>query len=215
MAKIWTLSEAFNALKAHDKASIMDFGGRFPLSTHALEQAREAEVLLSGLPDHMTMRKLEAALKEGVKPIPEADEDDEAMTQEEAKEAREKEEAKKAEKKEPPKKEASRKAAKKPEPEPEDEEPEEEEEKPDYSGMTAPELFKLCKKRGIKAEPKKKGDYYIKLLEEDDAKAEEEPEDDSWDDEEEEEKEAKKAPAKKASKGKKTEEEDDEDDWDI
>lgn len=205
MAKVWTLAEAFNALKEHDKASIMDFGNRFPLSTHALEQAREAEILLNALPDHITMRKLEAALKEGVKPAPETDE--EAMTPEEAKEAKEKGKAAKEEKKEAPKKEAPKKPAKKAEPE-----PEEEEDAPGYSGMTAPELFKLCKQRGIKAEPKKKGDYYIKLLEEDDAKAEEaEAEDDSWDDDDEEEEAPKKG---RASKAKKTEE-DDEDDWDI
>lgn len=104
---------------------------------------------------------------------------------------------------------------------------EEEDEAVDYSTMKAPELYKLCKQRKIKAEQKKPAKYYIALLEKADAEAalaEDEAEDDEdWDDEEEDE-----APApvpKKQEKGKgksaakstkksKDEEEDDED-WDI
>lgn len=104
---------------------------------------------------------------------------------------------------------------------------EEEDEAVDYSTMKAPELYKLCKQRKIKAEQKKPAKYYIALLEKADAEAaqaEDEAEDDeNWDDEEEDE-----APApvpKKQEKGKgksaakstkksKDEEEDDED-WDI
>lgn len=115
------------------------------------------------------------------------------------------------------------------------EEPDEEEETEEagkYDDMTAMELFKECKKRGIKAEAKKPAKHYISLLEKDDAKAtEEEPDaEDDWDDEEPEEKpvkkaEKKKAPAKKAP-AKKSEPEpdvedepeepdDEDDDWDI
>ena len=50
----------------------------------------------------------------------------------------------------------------------------------DYSEMSAKELYKLCKDRGIDAQPKKKASYYIELLEDDDSKKE-----DGWDDEEE------------------------------
>ena len=51
-----------------------------------------------------------------------------------------------------------------------------------YAGKAAPELFKECKKRGIKAAPKKPAKYYIDLLEKDDAKGgESEDEDDDWD----------------------------------
>lgn len=93
-----------------------------------------------------------------------------------------------------------------------------------YDDMNAMELFKECKKRGIKAAPKKPAKFYIDLLTKDDAsKADEsDAEDEDWDDEEPEEKPAKKAkekaekPAKKpAKKAEPEEEEDDEDDWDI
>lgn len=51
---------------------------------------------------------------------------------------------------------------------------------PDYSSMSAKELFNLCKERKIEAEPKKPNKYYITLLEEAD-KAE-----DDWGDDDEE-----------------------------
>lgn len=107
-----------------------------------------------------------------------------------------------------------------------DDEAEDDEEAGKYDGMSAQELFKECKKRGIKTELKKPAKYYIELLVADDNKEEADEEDD-WEDEEEEtpapKKPAKKAekpaakkeekkPAKKAAK---TEEEDDDDDWDI
>lgn len=41
-----------------------------------------------------------------------------------------------------------------------------EEEIMDYSGMSAKELYKLCKSRDIEVEPKKPDKYYIRLLEE-------------------------------------------------
>ena len=91
-----------------------------------------------------------------------------------------------------------------------------------YEGKSAMELFKECKKRGIKAAPKKTAKFYADLLVKDDAKASEETESDSddWDEDEAEEtstkketkKAEKKAPAKKAAK---KEETDDDDDWDI
>lgn len=56
----------------------------------------------------------------------------------------------------------------------------------EYSGMTAKELFNLCKKRGIEALPKKPDKYYINLLEEDD-RMEEDWEDEDDDDEDDEE----------------------------
>lgn len=93
-----------------------------------------------------------------------------------------------------------------------------------YEGKSAMELFKECKKRGIKAAAKKPAKFYADLLIKADAKAEnteDAAEDDDWDaDEAEEEapaKPAKKAAAKPAKKAaKKAETEDDgEDDWDI
>ena len=100
-----------------------------------------------------------------------------------------------------------------------------------YDEMSVVELYKECKKRGIKAEQKKPSKYYIGLLEKDDAKAaepEEDESDDDWGDEDEEEtKPAKKAdkkpvkekgkPAskKKAPMPEPEDDEDEDDDWDI
>lgn len=98
-----------------------------------------------------------------------------------------------------------------------------------YDDMNAMELFKECKKRGIKAAPKKPAKFYVELLEKDDAanadSDEAEAEDEDWDDEEPEEKPVKKSekkPVKKAEKKatKKSEpveaeDEDEDDDWDI
>ena len=106
-----------------------------------------------------------------------------------------------------------------------------EEETEGYEGKSAVELFKLCKSRKIKAEPKKPAKYYVDLLKKADAAAakaaEEADDDEEWDDDEEEEQEPPKKAAKgaksgkaekpaKGGKGKKAAEEDDDDDeWEI
>lgn len=88
-----------------------------------------------------------------------------------------------------------------------------------YEGKSAMELFKECKKRGIKAAPKKNAKFYADLLVKADAEAAEatDAESDDWDEEEAEEpKETKKAEKKATSKkATKKEEADDDDDWDI
>ena len=80
----------------------------------------------------------------------------------------------------------AKKAAKKSEPEDDedddydyDEEDEENDDAPDYSELTAKELYKLCKERGIEVAPKKPEKYYIKQLEEYDQAQ------DDWSDDEE------------------------------
>ena len=80
----------------------------------------------------------------------------------------------------------AKKAAKKSEPEDDedddydyDEEDEENDDAPDYSELTAKELYKLCKERGIEVVPKKPEKYYIKQLEEYDQAQ------DDWSDDEE------------------------------
>ena len=80
----------------------------------------------------------------------------------------------------------TKKTAKKSEPEDDedddydyDEEDEENNDAPDYSEMTAKELYKLCKERGIEVAPKKPEKYYIKQLEEYDQAQ------DDWSDDEE------------------------------
>lgn len=102
-----------------------------------------------------------------------------------------------------------------------------------YAGKSAMELYKECKKRGIKAEAKKPAKHYAKLLADNDANATESEagDDDGWDDEPAEEpkptaKDKKAAGAKsggKKSGGKKNtkpepepaEDGDDGDDWEI
>ena len=92
-----------------------------------------------------------------------------------------------------------------------------------YEGKNAMELFKECKKRGIKVEPKQKAAVYAKLLKADDAKSDEaDDSDDGWGDEEEEKEPAEKKGAAKSGKGSKSakskkEEKpaDDDDEWDI
>lgn len=118
---------------------------------------------------------------------------------------------------------------------PDADEPDEDDEEStdEYTGKTAIELFKLCKQRKVKAEPKKPAKYYIDLLKKDDAAktADAEDEDDEeWDDDEEEETPAPKAkstkgktekaakaekPAKGGKKSKPAEEDDEDDEWEI
>ena len=186
MAKNWTMCEAIEEMANGTKESIADFGGRYPLTTTLMAKAvsgdKEAVVeLIKALPEHITVRKIEATLKTGVAEV-EANE-----------------EAEKVEEKKPVKKTKEKKAAK--------------EEAEGYEAMTAMELFKECKKRGIKAEAKKPEKYYIGLLKKDDAKNTE-AEEDGWDEEED------KKPAKKEKKTTKKEAEpeeadDDDDEWEI
>ena len=72
-----------------------------------------------------------------------------------------------------------------------------------YEGKSAMELYKECKKRGLKVEAKKNAKYYIAALKKADEEAvEEEAEDEGWEDDEEEEAPAKPAKATKGGKGK-------------
>lgn len=97
----------------------------------------------------------------------------------------------------------------------EDDVDEEETDNP-YEGKSAMDLFKECKKRGIKAAAKKPAKFYVDLLLKADAEdegAEDEEEGDDWDAEEET---PKKKPAAKAKKEVVEEDDEDEDDdWDI
>lgn len=213
MAKTWTVNEAYNAIKANDREGIADFGKRFPLATTALAKAGEnagLDVLLGAMPDRVTMRILEMQLKEGVTV---SEDDDEEVAEEKPVKAEKSEKKAKADKAE--KKAAPKKTTKKAEPVEEDTEDEDEaEETVDYKSMGAVDLFKLCKKRGIKVEPKQKSSVYIKALEEADKAADEDDGDtDDWSDDEDEapKKSAKGGKAKKATKAA----DDDDDMWDI
>lgn len=180
MAKTWTVTEAYNAIKTNDKEGIADFGKRFPLATTALAKSGVndgMDMLMSGMPERVTMRILEMQLKDGVTV---SDDDDAAEEVVEEKPVK----AEKAEKTEK-KAEKPKKAAKKAEPVEEDDEEDEApaDETPDYKSMGAVDLFKLCKKRGIKVEPKQKASVYIKALEAADNGSDDEDADegDDWD----------------------------------
>lgn len=86
-----------------------------------------------------------------------------------------------------------------------------------YEGKTAVDLFKECKKRGLKAAPKKTAKYYADLLLKDDQENSEEAEEDDWEEEAEEVKAPKKESKKEKAPAKKKAEvvEEDDDDWDI
>lgn len=232
MAKNWNVAEAVDAILQNDKNGIADFGKRFPQATNVLTRIAAMSTdggsalkeFAGALPERLTMRKIDSVLKEGVEPV----EDDEIETDEDEDEAPAPKKAKRAAKSDEEKKAAAkarreaRKAKKAKEVEPEDED-EEEETEGKYDGMNAVDLFKLCKKRGIKAAPKMKAAEYVKLLEAADAKvAEAEDDEEEWEDEPVVEKpKAKRGrPAKKKAEPEPEEEAEDEDDdddndWDI
>lgn len=221
--------------------------------TKVAAMAGEAFVdLMSYMPDYLTANKVNTALKNAVGGDTEEDDADaaEADTESEATEAKETESAAQWDESMSAKqlwdilgKAGKRKLAKSTkkadlveackqafgaaavaETEEAEDDAEETEANP-YEGKSAMELFKECKKRGIKAAPKKPASFYADLLVKADAEATEgadKAESDDWDETETEEapekeekkpvaKPAKKAPAKKAEKA----ETEDDDDWDI
>ena len=194
MATNWTLSQALAKItEGTDKAAIQDIGRRFPLTAVALAEIGNnagAAKIIGALPSHITARKIESVLKDGVEQDSDADVED---TEDE-------EEAPKKETKKPAKKAAKEKA---------DEDTDDDEDDPVA-------LYKKCKKAGLKVAPKKTAKYYKDQLAK--AAATEEDTDDDWGDEEEDKKPApKKATAKKSAKKAEPEPEDEEDDdeWDI
>ena len=189
MATNYSLYEAVEIIdKQEDVEAVMEIGRRFPLLTvtvaKALAGSKEAIFdLLAALPEYTTANKVHRAMKEA------------AGSSDEGEEKEEK----------PAKKAPAKKAAKKAEPE--------DEEDDEYADKNAMDLFKECKKRGLKAAPKKPKKYYVDLLKKADASAEE-ADDDDWD-EEEDEKPAPKKAAKKPAKKAEPEDDDDDEDWDI
>lgn len=199
MATNWTLSEALKKItEGTDKVAIQDIGRRFPLTAVALAEIGQnagAAKIIGAVPSHITARKIESVLKDGVGQDADMDEDTEE----------DEDEVPKKDAKKPAKKAAKEKAE-------EDTDADDEEDDPVA-------LYKKCKKAGIKVAPKKSAKYYKDQLAK--AAATDEDEDDDWDDEEEDEKPAsKKKPAKKASAKKpakkdEPEDDEDEDEWDI
>jgi hypothetical protein len=227
MAKNWTMAEAMKVISAADLNSeeIADLYKRFPnvarlMTAIASGDTMAAKMLIGFLPEWATVGKLEKAIKNAGEADDNA-EDDVTSGDEEVEEETEEEEAPK------PKKKArkSKKAVKVEEPEDEenDDSDEEDSETTDYESMTAQELFKLCKEKGIAVKPKRSVKFYVeKLKAAEDAQDGDSDSDDWADDEVEETPKAKKAakPAaekaapKKSKKAAKVEDDDDED-WDI
>lgn len=239
MAKNWTLKEAAEVIAAgENKEELQEICKRYPLTAVTIAKIGVNEgfaTLLTAMPDHVTMLKLERAFKEGVEETEEGDDEEQEEAGGEEKDLSEMTTKQlialcvkrgiKANKYGKPKAyyiellEGGSDEA-------DDEEEDEEQEEINYKEMSAVELFKLCKKRGIKTEPKKKVADYVKLLEAADETeaADDEDEEEDWEDE----KPTKKAPAaskktataKSKAIGKKAaaaaeEEEEDNEDWDI
>lgn len=158
-----------------DTETLMDLGRRYPCTLAAVSEAKgvapeQIRKIANAVPDFITARKIEKGLQN-------------PGSTEETDEVEAEEEAPAVEEKPAPKKRTRRAHVKKAEPEPEVEDGSEDEDDGKYAGQNAQALFKECKKRGIKAAPKKPAKYYIELLEKDDAKADsaEDEDDEDWD----------------------------------
>ena len=241
MAKNYTFAEAVKIInEGTDLESILDIGRRYPILLHKVTvvtaKAGDAFVdLMNYMPDYLTANKVNTALKNAVN----GNDNEESEEEVEVKADKAETEGNvewnesmsgkvlwdllgKAGKRKLAKStkkadliEACKQAfgAVKEDTEADEAEAEEESNNP-YEGKTAMDLFKECKKRGIKAAPKKPAKFYADLLVKADAEAAEESESDDWDEEEVEH--SKKEDKKKASKkAKKEETNDDDDDWDI
>lgn len=178
MAQSYTLGEAAKILaEGKDFEAVGDLHRRFPIFTHKLMNAmsgdKDAVVeFMSYIPDYVNPRKVEKVITADPVEQPEEDAETEPEPQPD-------------EEKPTPKKRRTRKADEEAESESEAE-ADEEQNDGKYAGKNAMELFKECKKRGIKAAPKKPVKYYIELLEKDDAAVEADTadsndDDDDWD----------------------------------
>lgn len=189
MAKNWNLKELAVAIAENDFTGLQDVGRRFPIALAVMVKAaygdKEAfNTLMGAIPEHITVRKINSALADGVE---ESDDEDGEETEDNA-EVEEKKPVKKcpAKKKEaepkPEKKAKKVKTAKPAKEEAEEEEESDDEDgNADYGSMTARELFELCNSRGLKAEPKKPASHYIAILEAADNGGNSGDEDDDWD----------------------------------
>lgn len=244
MAKTYTLTEAVKIIaNGTDLEAIADIGRRYPILTTkiavvAAKAGEDFTDLMNFMPDYLTANKVNTAIKNCMAG---SDEDADEQDIEENEEASEDEDVEttvkwdesmsakqlydllgKAGKRKLAKStkkadliEACKKAfGDVSENEDVDDEEDEESVNP-YEGKTAPELFKECKARKLKAAAKKPAKYYVDLLLKDDAKQEKaaEDEDDDWDDEEDTKEKKKSSKGSKAKASVKTEDEDD--DWDI
>lgn len=247
MAKNYTMKEAVEIINAGtDLESIADIGRRYPILlqkvTKVAAKAGEDFVDLMGyMPDYLTANKVNTAIKNalnGEESEDESEGEETTSTKETENETtgtaewNESMSAKqlweilgKAGKRKLAKStkkadliEACKQAFGEAATKDEAKDTEETSEENPYEGKSAMELFKECKKRGIKAAPKKTAKFYADLLIKADAETSEESESDDWDEEEEKEEKAPKAKKEEKKPAKKTakkEEAEDDDDWDI
>lgn len=230
--KNYTLKEAVEIIaEGKDLEAIADLGKRFPILSIKIARltakaGKEIIDLMQYMPEYLTIKKVNNAVKTASEPKAEAEDATEAKnkpveeeTAKEVEEPEEKENKPVEPKKRGRKPKAKVKAVPVEEPKAEDEadeEPTETEEANNYEGKKAVDLFKLCKSRGLKVTTKKSAKYYIDVLKKDDEtkaeakKAEAEEDDDDWDIEDE---------PKEVKKPKKSafieEDEDDDESWDI
>lgn len=205
MARTYTIGEAAKILaEGTDVEAITDIHKRFPMTAQKVLEAfaggKDAVAEMMGyIPDFITTRKVEKQIVSGGSAEDDAEDvagdvaEPDAAEDKPAPKRRGRKPAAKAdddetEDEKPAPKKRGRKAKPAPEPESDATEDEDSEDEDDgkYSGMNAMQLFKECKKRGIKAAPKKPAKFYIELLEADDAKADDvdddsDDDDDDWD----------------------------------
>lgn len=238
MATNWSLYEGAKVILAkEDMAAVAELVKKFPITSIAIQTVgtgREEDLLflLHSLPIHTTMRKAEAAYKELLSGETSNDEDEDDVEETEDVADDETDDDEEEEEEPAPKKKGKggrprlnkskeqqnaehrkREKIRKSEAEAEDEADEfdvdEETGEVDYSAMTAVELYKLCKERGIAARSKRSTKEYIALLRKADEEAmsvddEDDEDSDDWDEDD--------APINKPTSD---DDEDDEDDWDI
>lgn len=208
MAKNWTIAEAMQQI-VEGNDEVLSIGKSYPRVLVELVKAKDNEGavnILTNLPENVTVRKVNDCLTNGSDVSEDEDIEDEVeeKTVKKGRATKTDEEKKAAAKARREARKAKAASVKN-----EDEEDESENESDDYSEMSAIELFKLCKKRGLKPKERCKASVYIDMLKKDDAKSV----DDDWDEDEEDEKPVKKPSNKKSAK---VEVEDDEDDdWDL
>ena len=173
MAVNYTPKQLFDVIvDGTDIEALTDIGRRYPILSVKLAKldhvAGPVSEILGALPEYLSARKMEKTLRGGAS----VSDETEAEVETEA-------EPEPVEEKPAPKK-RGRKPKAKPEPDTA-EEPEKESDDSKYANMPAPKLFQECKKRGIKAAPKKPAHYYIELLEKADAESDDEADDDeTW-----------------------------------
>lgn len=242
MAKNYTIKEATEIIKAGtDFEAITDIGCRYPVLAHKLavltaKAGDEVVDLMSYMPEYLSANKVNSAIKKSIEGGASDDDAEDAGSAEwnenmSAKQLWEilgkagKRKLAKSTKKADLVEACKQAFGAAAEDEVEDDAEDATEEAGAYDGKSAMELFKECKKRGIKVPAKKPAKFYADLLTKNDAESGDAgDEGDDWDEDNAEDKEEtkpakksaeKKAPAKSGKKAAKKEEDSDEDDWDI